>query len=149
MSQVAVTAVPQVSYVLRNPEGPAAGYRVSQVASQLRNPYGVEAGAIEEGRFLYIRMNCAYCHGFDGTGGMGPDLTDNQWRYGSADVDLFQTIYRGRAKGMPAWGNVLTEPQIWKLVSYVRSLGGTAGARSAGTRSADYTRKTSPNSVSR
>jgi cytochrome c oxidase cbb3-type subunit 3 len=149
VSQVAVTAMPQVSYVLRNPEGPAAGYRVAQVQSQLRNPYGVQTGAIEEGRFLYIRMNCAYCHGFDGTGGMGPDLTDNQWRYGSSDVDVFQTIYRGRAQGMPAWGNVLTEDQIWKLVSYVRSLGITAGAHSVGTRTADYTRKTSPNSLSR
>jgi cytochrome c oxidase cbb3-type subunit 3 len=149
ISQVAVAPLPQVSYVLRNPEGPAAGYRVSKVASQLRNPYGTQSGAIEEGRFLYIRMNCAYCHAFDGTGGMGPDLTDNQWRYGSSDADVFETIYRGRAQGMPAWGNVLTEDQIWKLVSYVRSLGGAAGARYAGTRAADYTRKTSSNSRSR
>jgi hypothetical protein len=149
ISQVAVTAVPQVAYVLRNPEGPAAGLRVSHVASRLHNPYGMQRGAIEEGRFLYIRMNCAYCHAFDGTGGMGPDLTDNQWRYGSSDVDLFETIYRGRAKGMPAWGNVLTEDQIWKLVSYVRSLGAAPGARYAGTRAADYTRKTSANSMAR
>ena len=149
VSQVAVEAMPQVAYVLRNPEGPAAGLRVSRVASRVHNPYGTQAGAIEEGRFLYIRMNCAYCHGFDGTGGMGPDLTDNQWRYGSSDVDLFETIYRGRAQGMPAWGNVLTESQIWKLVSYVRSLGAAPGARSAGTRTADFTRKTSPNSLSR
>ena len=148
VSQVAVERVPQVSYVLRNPEGPAAGYRVSKVASQLHNPYGTQFGAIEEGRFLYIRMNCAYCHAFDGTGGMGPDLTDNQWRYGSSDADVFETIYRGRAQGMPAWGNVLTEDQIWKLVSYVRSLG-SKQTRYAGTRAADVTRKTSPNSLSR
>lgn len=149
VSQVSVERVPQVSYVLRNPEGPAAGYRVSQVAAQLHNPYGVQMGAVEEGRFLYVRMNCAYCHGFDGTGGMGPDLTDNQWRYGSSDADVFETIYRGRAQGMPAWGNVLTEDQIWKLVSYVRSLGTGAGGHKLGTRTADFTRKTSPNSLSR
>lgn len=149
VSQVAVERVPQVSYVLRNPEGPAAGLTVSRVASQVQNPYGTHPGAIEEGRFLYIRMNCAYCHAFDGTGGMGPDLTDNQWRYGSSDVDVFQTIYRGRAKGMPAWGNMLTEDQIWKLVSYVRSLGGAAGARFSQMGAADHTRKTSPNSLSR
>jgi mono/diheme cytochrome c family protein len=148
VSQVAVERVPQVSYVLRNPEGPAAGYRVSTVAPRVHNPYGEQFGAIEEGRFLYIRMNCAYCHAFDGTGGMGPDLTDNQWRYGSSDADIFETIYRGRAQGMPAWGNVLTEDQIWKLVSYVRSLGDTTRLRYAG-RAADVTRKTSPNSLSR
>ena len=149
VSKVAVTSVPQVSYVLRNPEGPAAGYRVAQVPSTIHNPYGTGEGAVEEGRFLYIRMNCAYCHAFDGTGGMGPDLTDNQWRYGSSDVDLFNTIYRGRAQGMPAWGPVLTEDQIWKLVAYVRYLGSPSATRYAGSPLADFTRKTSPNSVTR
>jgi cytochrome c oxidase cbb3-type subunit III len=148
-SKVTVETLPQVSYVLRTPEGPAAGYRVSQVQARVHNPYAKSDGAVEEGRFLYIRMNCAYCHGFDGTGGMGPDLTDNQWRYGSSDVDLFNTIYRGRAQGMPAWGPVLTENQIWKLVSYVRSLGAASGTRYAGSSRADHTRKTSPNSLTR
>jgi cytochrome c oxidase cbb3-type subunit III len=149
VSKVAVTSVPQVSYVLRNPEGPPAGYRIAQVPSAIRNPYGAGESAVEEGRFLYIRMNCAYCHAFDGTGGMGPDLTDNQWRYGSSDVDVFNTIYRGRAQGMPAWGSVLTEDQIWKLVAYVRYLGGPAATRYTRSPLADFTRKTSPNSVTR
>ena len=148
-SQVTTAVLPQVSYVLRTPEGPAAGYRVSQVQSRVHNPYAASDAAVEEGRFLYVRMNCAYCHGFDGTGGMGPDLTDNQWRYGASDVDVFNTIYRGRGQGMPAWGPVLTEDQIWKLVSYVRSLGGTTASRYAGSSHADHTRKTSPNSLSR
>jgi len=149
VSQVASEVLPQVSYVLRAPEGPAAGYRVSQVQSRVQNPYAASDAAVEEGRFLYIRMNCAYCHGFDGTGGMGPDLTDNQWRYGASDVDVFNTIYRGRAQGMPAWGPVLSEDQIWKLVAYVRSLGGATASRYAGSPRADHTRKTSANSLSR
>jgi cytochrome c oxidase cbb3-type subunit 3 len=149
VSEVAQSPLPEVSYVVRTPEGPAAGYRVSQVQARVHNPYATSDAAVEEGRFLYVRMNCAYCHGFDGTGGMGPDLTDNQWRYGSSDVDVFDTIYRGRAQGMPAWGPVLTEDQLWKLVSYVRSLGGATATRRAGTAHADYTRKTSPNSSAR
>jgi cytochrome c oxidase cbb3-type subunit 3 len=149
VSKVDVAAVPQVSYVLRTPEGPAAGYRVSRVQTRIHNPYGASDAAVQEGRFLYIRMNCAYCHGFDGTGGMGPDLTDNQWRYGASDVDVFNTIYRGRAQGMPAWGPVLTENQIWQLVAYVHSLGGGAGTRYAGAPGADHTRKTSANSLTR
>jgi cytochrome c oxidase cbb3-type subunit 3 len=149
VSKVATAELPQVSYVLRTPEGPAAGYRVSAVQSRVRNPYGASEAATEEGRFLYVRMNCAYCHGFDGTGGMGPDLTDNQWRYGASDVDVFSTIYRGRAQGMPAWGPVLTEDQVWKLVAYVHSLGGAAATRYAGSSHADHTRKTSPNSGTR
>jgi len=148
-SQVATAVAPQVSYVLRAPEGPAVGYRVSQVQTRVHNPYGGSDSAVEEGRFLYIRMNCAYCHGFDGTGGMGPDLTDNQWRYGASDVDVFNTIFRGRGQGMPAWGPVLTEDQIWKLVAYVHSLGGTTASRYAGSPRADHTRKTSANSLTR
>ena len=148
VSQVEVARVPQVSYVLRTPEGPAAGYRVSEVQSEIHNPYGRSDAAVEEGRYLYVRMNCAYCHAFDGTGGMGPDLTDNQWRYGSSDVDVFNSIYRGRAKGMPAWGPVLTENQIWKLVAYVRSLSGATGSRYARAHS-DHTRKTSANTTVR
>jgi mono/diheme cytochrome c family protein len=149
VSQVDEARIPQVGYVLRASEGPPAGYAVSRVQSVVRNPYAGHEGAIEEGRFLYVRMNCAYCHGFDGTGGMGPDLTDRAWRYGGSDVDIFNSIYMGRGQGMPAWGPLLPDQQIWKLAAYVRSLGGAAvGTRYAGgprTRG-DETRKTSPNS---
>lgn len=148
VSQVPEAVQPQVAYVLRAPEGPAAGLQVSHVQTQIHNPYDGDTGGIEEGRFLYVRMNCAYCHGFSGTGGMGPDLTDKQWRYGGSDVDIFSSIYRGRAKGMPAWGAVLPERQIWELVAYVRSLGGANAQRYGSTKKqADGTRKTSSNTT--
>ena len=147
VSQVKEAPLPMVSYVLRGPQGPAAGYRVSRVESRVHGPYNGIEGGIEEGRFLYVRMNCAYCHGFDGTGGMGPDLTDASWRYGAADADVFESIYLGRAKGMPAWGPALTQDQIWKLVAYVRSLGGSVSHRGAQRAKTDQTRKTSANTV--
>lgn len=148
VSQVSSEPVPQVSFVLRAPEGPVPGMAVSHVQAAIKNPYDGDAGGIEEGRFLFIRMNCAYCHGFAAKGGMGPDLTDDAWRYGGADVDVFNSVYRGRAKGMPAWGPLLTESQVWKVVAYVRSLGGESGPRyvatgKGGGDQAD-TRKTDP-----
>lgn len=150
VSQVPDAEQPQVSYVLRAPEGPAPGLQVSRVQSQVRNPYDGDMGGIEEGRFLYVRMNCAYCHGFDGTGGMGPDLTDKQWRYGGSDVDIFNSIYSGRAKGMPAWGPLLPENQIWQLAAYVRSLSQPHGSRyTSGPGGRDETRKTAPNTTIR
>ena len=146
-SQVPHTQVPQVSYVLRSPEGPVPTIGVSYVQSAVRDPYDKDEGAIEEGRFLYVRMNCAYCHGFDGKGGMGPDLTDQRWRYGSSDADVFNSIFRGRAQGMPAWGEILPQNQIWELVAYVRALGGTNPARYRLARPGqpDLTRKTAVN----
>jgi len=149
VSEVPATRTPQVSYVLRAPEGPVPTLGVSQVQTSVFDPYARNQGAIEEGRFLYVRMNCAYCHGFDGTGGMGPDLTDNQWRYGASDVDIFNSIYRGRAQGMPAWGTILPENEIWELVTYVRSLGGANPHRyrGLGHGSEDATRKSAVNTT--
>ena len=120
---------------------------VSYVQSAVRDPYDKDEGAIEEGRFLYVRMNCAYCHGFDGKGGMGPDLTDQRWRYGSSDADVFNSIFRGRAQGMPAWGEILPQNQVWELVAYVRALGGMNPARYSLSRPGqpDLTRKTAVN----
>lgn len=150
-SQAPNEAIPAVSYVLRAPEGPVPSLAVSQVQSAVRNPYDGKAGAIEEGRFLYVRMNCAYCHGFDGKGGMGPDLTDKAWRYGGSDVDIFNSIYRGRAQGMPAWGSMLPERQIWELAAYVRALGSVNASRywPVGPDHDDLTRKTAVNTTSR
>lgn len=147
-SQVGRVDLPQVSYVLRAPEGPVPTLAVSYVQSSVRNPFERNQGAIEEGRFLYVRMNCAYCHGFDGKGGMGPDLTDQRWRYGASDADIFNSIFRGRAQGMPAWGEILPQIQIWELVAYVQSLGGANPTRYRAARlgQPDLTRKTAVNS---
>lgn len=149
VSQVPHARLPQTEYVLRAPEGPVPTLAVSHVQSTVRNPYDGNEGAVEEGRFLYVRMNCAYCHGFAGKGGMGPDLTDVSWRYGASDVDIFSSIYRGRAKGMPAWGSVLPDNQIWELVAYVRSLGGATATRYAPAAGAGETRKSAVNTSNR
>jgi len=150
-SQVPREATPAVGYVLRAPEGPVPTLGVSQVKSAVRNPYAGKPGALEEGRFLYVRMNCAYCHGFAGKGGMGPDLTDKAWRYGGSDVDIFNSIYRGRAQGMPAWGSMLPETQIWELAAYVRALGSVNASRywPTGRDEDDLTRKTAVNTINR
>jgi len=80
---------------------------------------------VAEGKALFVRMNCAGCHGYDAGGGMGPNLKDGYWRYGGAPVSLFKSIYEGRPQGMPAWNPALPPEDIWKLVAYVQSLGGS------------------------
>ena len=62
-------------------------------------------------------MNCAGCHAYDLTGGMGPDLTDNSWQYGGKPGEIFHTIAEGTPRGMPAWKDKLTPDQIWQIVS--------------------------------
>ena len=60
---------------------------------------------------------------------MGPDLTDSEWRYGGLPIQVYKTIRDGRPQGMPAWGVALPPGDIWKLVAYIQSLGGTVSPK--------------------
>ena len=53
---------------------------------------------------------------------MGPSLRDVDWIYGDRDAQMFSSIAEGRAHGMPSWQPRLTADQIWKLVTYIKSL---------------------------
>jgi cytochrome c oxidase cbb3-type subunit 3 len=85
-------------------------------------PYAGDANAVREGRTLFVRFNCSGCHGGRAGGGMGPSLRDQDWIYGNRDAQVFDSIARGRANGMPAWGTKLSEDQIWKIVSYIDTM---------------------------
>lgn len=102
------------------PVGPIPG--ATQQPKGRSDPYGQDKVALSEGRQLFENYNCAGCHGDHAGGGMGPSLRDEDWVYGSSDAQVFNSIAEGRAKGMPAWGAKLPDEQIWKLVSYIKSL---------------------------
>ena len=108
------------------PLGQLAGVTGTAIpALSIANPYNGNAQAIEAGHALFIKMNCAGCHAYAGTGNMGPDLTDQSWRYGGFPIEIYQSIHDGRPQGMPAWGSTLPPQDIWQLVAYIQSLGGT------------------------
>jgi mono/diheme cytochrome c family protein len=72
---------------------------------------------------------CAKCHGRDGrahtTRGRlshARDMTDAGWQNEVSDERLFNSINKGKGKGMPAYGKKLSEDQIDALVRYVRQL---------------------------
>lgn len=91
----------------------------------MANPVAGNRQAVMDGHRLFLAMNCASCHGYDARGGMGPNLTDKQWRYAGTPAALFNSIAQGRPQGMPSWGRTLPEDQIWSIVAYLQSLGGT------------------------
>ncbi len=111
---------PNAAAPVTTPVGPVPGPGVEPDVAL--NPYGNDRIAIEEGRKLFTRMNCAGCHGDHGGGGMGPSLRDRDWLYGNSDVHIFDSIAEGRGHGMPSWGTKLPEEQMWKLVSYIQSM---------------------------
>jgi cytochrome c oxidase cbb3-type subunit 3 len=88
---------------------------------QVQNPYAGDAQSLAEGQRLYNWMNCSGCH-FEGGGGIGPPLMDDDWIYGGRPDQIFDTIADGRANGMPAYGDKLAIDQIWHIVAHVHSL---------------------------
>ncbi|HEU4629785.1 MAG TPA: c-type cytochrome [Gemmatimonadaceae bacterium] len=99
-----------------------------------RNVYLENAYAVSEGERRFNSYNCVGCHAHGG-GGMGPPLMDDQWIYGSAPENIYETIVEGRPNGMPSFGGRIPSYQIWQLVAYVRSLSALtpSGTRSART----------------
>jgi cytochrome c oxidase cbb3-type subunit 3 len=87
------------------------------------DPVALDRGA---GRFA---KSCASCHGEKAQGLIGPNLTDDRWIHGGSVEQVFQSIVKGwPAKGMPPWGRAIPPEEISALVSYVRSLQGSAPA---------------------
>ena len=98
-----------------------ASFAFGQVTADSDNPLQGSTEAAAAGKVLFGKMNCAGCHAYDLTGGMGPDLTDNSWLYGGKPGEIFHTISEGTPRGMPAWKDKLTPDQIWQVVSYIQS----------------------------
>lgn len=94
----------------------------TQAVSGMPAGYSEDSAAVAAGKRLFAWYNCAGCHAPEGGGGMGPPLSDAEWIYGSHPTSVFETISRGRPKGMPAWGGVIPDRQILQLVAYARAL---------------------------
>jgi cytochrome c-L len=87
------------------------------------NPYSGDEQAVAEGQRLYARW-CQSCHLPDGSGGMGPSLIDERWKYQRlpSDVGMFEIIYAGGAGAMQAFGLRLDEDEILKLMAHLEAL---------------------------
>jgi cytochrome c oxidase cbb3-type subunit 3 len=83
------------------------------------------------GKPLFMQ-NCAACHGPEGKGNQAvgaPDLTDEDWLYGSSEATITETVTKGRhndastgARAMPAWKDTLGEARVHVLAAYVWGL---------------------------
>ncbi|MEA2078617.1 MAG: c-type cytochrome [Pseudomonadota bacterium] len=94
-----------------NPGDPA------DLVTLAKNPAVVAAG----GRVF--QNTCIACHRQNAQGQkMFPNLTDNDWKYGSSDAQIWHSIAKGRKAAMPGWGSVLKDEQIDELTVYLVSL---------------------------
>jgi len=84
--------------------------------------------AIGQGKTIF-QEKCTACHGQEGGGSVGPNLTDAYWLHGGGIKNLFKVIKYGvPEKGMISWEKQLSPTDIQKVASFVLSIKGTKPA---------------------
>lgn len=110
----------------------ARNWLIARAAQTVPQP-GVQdsAATLSKGEALY-GMACAACHGQDGHNpapighSMYPRVPDlgSRMVQNLSNRELFWIIKNGiRLSGMPGFGRIDTDEEIWQLTYYVRSLG--------------------------
>jgi mono/diheme cytochrome c family protein len=100
---------------------------LAQVPSRERektNPYRDRPEAVQAGRLLFAD-HCAQCHGADAGGkSKKPSLKTEKIQTLATEGDLHWLLVNGNIRrGMPSWSK-LPDPQLWQLVTYLKSLKG-------------------------
>ena len=101
---------------------------IARHASEDTNPISVNEENLKAGASTYIEM-CARCHSTPGGNPSvygqsfyppAPQLLGGMSNY--TDSQLFWTIKHGiRSTGMPAWGSMLSDDEIWQIVSLLKN----------------------------
>ena len=94
--------------------------------AQVKNPH-TSAEDVAAGARIF-RSHCADCHGLNGQGGKGPDLSSGQFFHGSSDAALLYNISEGiSGTAMPS--QFFSSDQVWQIVAYVRTLSAKGSAK--------------------
>ena len=73
------------------------------------------------------QQQCVACHGPTGTGDKAqgaPNLTDQEWLYGSSRADIQGQIWNGRGGVMPSWQSRFDPETLKALAVYIHSNAG-------------------------
>jgi cytochrome c oxidase cbb3-type subunit 3 len=82
---------------------------------------GDAAAYIATGKKVFTER-CVACHGADAKGGIGPDLTKAQYKFGKTEAAMLETLSNGRPAGMPGFGKELDHEQLEGVIKYLLSL---------------------------
>lgn len=117
----------------------ATGAKRWYVSRAIRGPLPTQRADDKTSQFagsMFFTDKCATCHGMDAR----TPTEIGRWMYPRAldlgspevqqwsDAEMFWIIKNGvRLSGMPAFGKIYSDEQIWNLVHYVRSRGTPRG----------------------
>ena len=83
-------------------------------------PTTEEPTAVAGSQELYAKY-CGSCHGAEGKGGFGPDLS-GEYKYGKSAMAVEESITYGRPGNMPAFEKKLSSEEIKTLTDFILSL---------------------------
>jgi|HubBroStandDraft_6_1064221.scaffolds.fasta_scaffold798006_1 mono/diheme cytochrome c family protein len=112
LSLTAAASLPDGSWLEKVPQG----------EHQKTNPYQGQHDAIAAGRRIY-EDHCRKCHGENAEGTKKrPPLRSDIVQQIATEGDLHWLLVNGyMKKGMPSWSK-LPDPQLWQLITYIKSL---------------------------
>lgn len=118
--KIAATA----SFILSKQTGEAPAAKpdgAADAGGSAEAPVAADAeGAAEVNGELVFATNCVVCHKADMTGGIGPNLVDDEWIHGGELAQIQTTVEKGvPAKGMISWKGTLSDAEIAAVSQYV------------------------------
>jgi len=84
-------------------------------------PAAVAAPAVAADGQALFKKHCAGCHGPEGKGAFGPDLSAD-YQYGKTNMAAQESIASGRPGNMPAFGEKLSNEEIETLTEFILGL---------------------------
>ncbi|MGD0906413.1 MAG: cytochrome c [Candidatus Acidiferrales bacterium] len=111
-------------------ETPSADFKIPPEEASRENPVKPTASLIADGSQVYLKLDCAVCHGKNGNGKgfmSGASRYDcRDWRDRNSlkdftDGELFYILNKGKGN-MPGYERKVDSQQAWLMVDYIRSL---------------------------
>ncbi len=110
----------------------ATGTGMAQPADTPVNPFANDPAAVAAGQKVF-NSTCVVCHGESASGGRGPALNTGNFAHGAGDYDIFQTVRSGiPGSQMPSFSR-LPADDVWRVVTYLKSLAGKTGGNEVAT----------------
>ncbi len=92
----------------------------TEIEAMIKDP-----AMLAEGKTTFTTI-CVACHGAEGQGIAGPNLTDAYWIHGHTPTDIAKAVAAGFPElGMPPWEPVIGPQKVRSVAAYVMTLKNT------------------------
>ncbi len=95
---------------------------LSSVSEEFLTERGLDLKVLARGKAVFAER-CASCHGPEGAGVIGPNLTDGFQKHGATRLDIYKTVRGGQpGTAMLAWGDQLPPADVVAAATFAISI---------------------------